>query len=94
MGGMEAGIRELKNNLSRYVRQVRAGSEVVVTDHGQPVARLVSFEGHSAVERMIAEGRITEGQPKIPTREMPDPVKAPDLMSADLAREIEAGRGP
>lgn len=91
---MEVGIRELKNSLSRYVRQVRAGGEIVVTDHGQPVARLVPFEGRSAVERMIAEGRITEGQPKLPTREMPDPVKVPGLKPEDLAREIEAGRGP
>lgn len=77
------------------MHQVRAGGEVVVTDHGRPVARLVAFEGHSAIERMIAEGRITEaGQPKIPTREMPAPVEVPGLTAEDLAREIEAGRGP
>lgn len=34
-------MRELKNNLSRYLEQVRAGGEVVVTDRGRPVARLV-----------------------------------------------------
>ena len=36
-----AGIRELKNNLSRYVRQVAAGERIVVTDHGRVVAELV-----------------------------------------------------
>ena len=34
------GLRELKNHLSEYVRQVRAGQAVVVTDRGQVVAEL------------------------------------------------------
>lgn len=36
-----AGIRELKAKLSAYLRKVRAGESVVVTDRGEPVARLV-----------------------------------------------------
>ena len=35
------GIRELKNNLSRYVRLVGAGKRVIVTDRGRVVAELV-----------------------------------------------------
>ena len=34
------GIRELKNNLSKYVRQVEGGDVVVVTDRGRIVAEL------------------------------------------------------
>jgi len=34
------GLRELKNRLSEYIRQVRAGQEVLVTDRGQVVAEL------------------------------------------------------
>ncbi len=34
------GLRELKNRLSEYVRQARAGQAVVVTDRGQAVAEL------------------------------------------------------
>jgi prevent-host-death family protein len=33
-------VRDLKNNLSRYLQQVEAGVEVVVTDRGRPIARL------------------------------------------------------
>jgi prevent-host-death family protein len=36
-----AGIRELKNNLSHYVRQIEAGKRVAVTAHGRVVAELV-----------------------------------------------------
>ena len=42
---MEVGVRELKNNLSRYLDRVEDGEEVIVTDRGRPVARL------SAVDR-------------------------------------------
>jgi prevent-host-death family protein len=35
------GIRELKNNLSRYMRQVEAGERVAITAHGRVVAELV-----------------------------------------------------
>ena len=34
------GIRELKNRLSKYVRQVQAGDIVIVTDRGRVVAEL------------------------------------------------------
>lgn len=36
----EVGIRELKNRLSEYVRLVRAGEVVMVTDRGEAVAEL------------------------------------------------------
>lgn len=35
------GIRELKNRLSEYIREVRSGEEVLVTDRGDVVAELV-----------------------------------------------------
>ena len=45
------GIRELKSTLSECVREVRAGRTIVVTDHGQPVARLIP-EGVPLRERV------------------------------------------
>lgn len=35
------GIKQLKNELSEWVRRAAAGEEIVVTDRGQVVARLV-----------------------------------------------------
>ena len=35
------GVAELKASLSAYLRRVRAGESVVVTDHGRPIAKLV-----------------------------------------------------
>lgn len=38
---MEVSIREMKNRLSKYLKLVRAGKDVVITDRGRPVARLI-----------------------------------------------------
>ena len=38
---MEVGIRELKDNLSRYIRRIEAGERISVTAHGRVVAELV-----------------------------------------------------
>ena len=58
---MRAGIAELKASLSEYIRRVSAGEEIVVTDHGRPVARLMPYErqggpDNEEVERLIADG--------------------------------------
>ncbi|MHB8744683.1 MAG: type II toxin-antitoxin system Phd/YefM family antitoxin [Sulfuricaulis sp.] len=37
---MEVSIREMKNRLSKYLKLVRTGKDVVITNRGQPVARL------------------------------------------------------
>ena len=36
-----AKVSELKANLSRYLARVKRGEEVVVTERGEPIARLV-----------------------------------------------------
>ena len=65
---MGVGIRDLKNHLSRHLAEVRAGKSITITDHGQPVARLVPLEGDSVFEQLVAEGRITPAAgPKRPS---------------------------
>jgi len=59
---MTAGIRELKDNLSDYVRRVEAGEQVAVTMHGRVVAMLVPPDAaarrgrRSKIDQMIADG--------------------------------------
>ncbi len=56
---MTVGIRELKAKLSEFVGRAANGEQIVVTDRGKPVARLVGLEGASMIERGIEEGWIT-----------------------------------
>ena len=45
------GIRELKAHFSRYVKEVRDGGEILVSDRGRVVARLVPVEDQSEETR-------------------------------------------
>ena len=61
---MDAGIRELKDNLSHYIRRIEAGERVVITAHGRVVAELVppidDRQGRTSVfDQLIASGVIT-----------------------------------
>ena len=38
------GARELKTRLGRYLRRVRGGARLVVTDRGEPIAELRPLE--------------------------------------------------
>jgi antitoxin (DNA-binding transcriptional repressor) of toxin-antitoxin stability system len=51
------GLRELKNRLSEYVREVRSGEGVLVTDRGEVVAELTR-PGHTRNERSAPSGRV------------------------------------
>jgi prevent-host-death family protein len=54
----EAGIRELRDHLSRYLELVQGGEELTVTDRGRPVARLVPVDKARPFERLVSEGVI------------------------------------
>lgn len=56
---VEVGVRDLKNNLSRYLNRVQQGEEVIVTDRGRPVARLSALD-HSTdrLAELIAAGVV------------------------------------
>jgi len=84
---MEVGIRQLRDHLSRYVDQVQKGQEIVITDHGKAVARIVPIEeGRRKLDQLIAEGLVTPAPRRGEPRWMPDPNR-PRAMASDLVIE-------
>lgn len=53
------GVRELRQQASRHLREVEGGETIEITDRGRPVARLVPIEPKGVVESLIASGRMT-----------------------------------
>ena len=49
----------MKDHLSEYLRRVRQGERVVITDRGRPVAALVGLEGEGASE--VAWSLVRQG---------------------------------
>ncbi len=60
---INAGIKDLKNNLSRLLDKVKAGEEILITERGKPIARIVK-EGNgnrsirAALGPLIQKGMI------------------------------------
>jgi prevent-host-death family protein len=52
------GVRELRDHLSRWLDAVQEGSELVVTERGRPVARIVPVTGRSRLDALIEAGVV------------------------------------
>ncbi len=77
---IEVGIRELKNSLSSYLRRVREGETVVVTDRGVPIARLIPAGVPEHIVKLMAEGRISwSGKKFVPPHRLPGLTSGPAL---------------
>jgi len=82
---MEVGIRELRADLSRLIRRVQEGEEIVVTDRGKPVARIVPTTGSRRLDELIAAGIVTPA-PHAGGGPRPEPVEVEGKLS-DLVIE-------
>ena len=93
---ISTGIRDLKNNLSHYVRQIEAGKRVAVTAHGRVVAELVPpamgarTRGGNQYDDLVMAGVIEPAtEPDVPPPEWPD-IQLPPGTAAEL---IDSDRG-
>ncbi len=80
----EVGVRELRDHLSRYLNQLRAGGEVVVTARGRAIARVVPVGGERTIDKLICEGLVTPDSKR--TRRRPGPLVSAGTVS-DLVAE-------
>lgn len=93
---ISTGIRELKNNLSHYVRQIEAGKRIAVTAHGRIVAELVpparsaGAGSASRYDELVAAGIIEPAaEPNALPPQWPD-IRLPSGTAAQL---IDDDRG-
>lgn len=92
-----AAVSKLKAYLSEYLNQVKAGNEVLITDRGKPVARLVPISRTRAfgesLARMEKQGLIRLGSGKLPKRfwSLPRPQDPEGLVRKALLDERNSG---
>jgi prevent-host-death family protein len=91
MQAISIGVREAKINLSKLLKMVRAGKEVVITDRGKPVGKIValSLDNVSFTERvrLMEERGWIEPQKKKSNTKLPPPLPAPDEIAQKLLQE-------
>jgi prevent-host-death family protein len=56
------GIRELRQQASKYLRDVEAGETIEVTDRGRPVALIVPLPRTGRLQRLATAGRLDEAR--------------------------------
>ena len=91
-----AGIKELKDNLSEYVRRVEAGERIAVTAHGRVVAMLVPVEKASRGSRRSRLDELVDEGIVRPAEEQGDPLEGwigLGLPKGTAAALIDADRG-
>jgi prevent-host-death family protein len=57
---MDVAISTLRAELSGWIEQVRAGEEVVITERGIPVARLLPIDTAPLIEQLTQRGVLAK----------------------------------
>jgi len=89
---MDVAVTELRAHLSQWIDAARDGKDVVITERGTPVARIVALDATSTIDRLTAEGIISRptrtARPVAGDRPRPKPKRA----VADRVGEQRRGR--
>ena len=56
---MDVAISALRAELSSWIERAQAGEEIVVTDRGTPVARLLAVETAPLLEQLVQRGVLS-----------------------------------
>ena len=94
-----AGVAELKTRLSTYLKLVKSGSEILITERGVPIAKLVPIDAarkrETRRQRLAAAGLLTLGRGRLPKELLAPPTGDPQVgegVLAALLAEREEGR--
>ena len=93
-----ATVSKLKASLSEYLRQVKAGEEVLVTERGRPIAKLTPAAVSAILPEDLVElekqGIVKIGTGKLPKNfwSLPRPKDPKGLVLKSLLQEREEGR--
>lgn len=73
---MRVGVREIRQNISVYLRRVQQGEVFTVTDHGRPVALLSPMPtDDDPLAALVAAGKLTPADGRL--ADLPPPVRLP-----------------
>jgi prevent-host-death family protein len=86
-----ANIADLRNHLTQYLKEVRAGEEIIIRDRQTPIAKIVPLAHDDDAEEaeLVAAGLMRKGTGKLPAsfwrirRAAIDPQVAADAVSRD-----------
>jgi len=88
MRGTTVGTRELKNRLSEYLRRVKAGETITITERGKPVGQIVPVQSDPAnrLKKMVEAGLIDWNEQPVPPYR-PKAVNRSNVLLSDVVGE-------
>lgn len=93
----KATVSRLKDNLSAYLRKVRAGQPVVIYDRDVPIARLERIEsagrGADRLAALHAQGLVRPPVKSLPVRQIRSAIEPISRGGALLRRALDDERG-
>lgn len=91
MQSISVGIREAKINLSKLIKNVQRGREIIITDRGKPVGKIVPVSADSLpladrINELERQGLI-EPRKKKKMRNLHPPIPLPDEIAQKFLKE-------
>ena len=92
-----ASVSKLKASLSEYLKRVKAGEEVLVTERGRPIAKLCPISGSDVLSEHLIEmekqGLLKRGTGKLPKNfwDLPRPKDPKGSVRKAVSQEREEG---
>jgi prevent-host-death family protein len=85
------GIREAKSDLSKILKKVKNGREVIITDRGNPVAKIVPIISENVLLadriRRLERLGLMDPLPKKSLKRLPEPLPAPEGIGQKYLQE-------
>ena len=91
MQSIHVGVREAKISLSKLLKMVKNGNEIILTDRGRPVGKIVPLEEESLplevrIKRLEEQG-VIENRGEKAQGEIPPPIPLQNGMAQQLLQE-------
>ncbi|MCK5646131.1 MAG: type II toxin-antitoxin system prevent-host-death family antitoxin [Anaerolineales bacterium] len=85
MTHLYVGVRDLKNQLSKYLREVKKGRSIVITERGKPIGQIIPKTSSidDRIEMMINAGLLEWNGKKLEHYE-PDVINRSSRLVSDI----------
>lgn len=85
------GIRDAKIHLSKFIKMVQNGSEIILTDRGRPVGKIVPIQAKelplSSRIKKLEDMGILEVLPQKNQKKLPLPISVPNDIAQTMLKE-------
>ena len=91
METIKVGVKEAKINLSKLIKRMMQGQEVIITDRGNPVGKIVPIPKNQLsltvrIGKMEVQGLLGPGR-KGKAKRLPPPLPAPEGIAQEFLQE-------